>query len=174
MEGRVHEREIEAGLGRGLTGVPPDGATSITQSKALNVVGCTFDRARVRVRQQNTRLRPECCGCDTEHAGTTPEVNDSLGRFVAHETRQRFEQELASGIELLRAEDAGPCLDLEFEMLAVDGVDRGRKRGGFFKDRATARVFLESNHARPSTVGDDDGCLIELAGQTFDRGNDAD
>jgi hypothetical protein len=125
MEGRIHEGEVESGIRRGFPRIPPDDFTALTQAEPLDIQSSAFDRPRVRVRKQDSRLGPERRGCDSKYARTAAEVDDSFGRFVPHESREGFEQELAAGVEFLCAEHAGQGFELELEAFSVNGFDRG-------------------------------------------------
>jgi hypothetical protein len=173
MEGRIHEGQVEAGTRCWFSRVPPDDLTAITQVEPVDVHSSAFDRAGVRVRQQDLRFRPQRCGCDSEYACATTEVDHSFGWLVSHISREGFEQELTPGIELFCAEHARQGFEQKLEAFSVNGFDRGQESRRVFRLRSRAGILLETNDARPRSVGDDDRCLAELRREPFDRGNDA-
>jgi len=168
MEGWIDECEREARVGRRLPRVPPDHLAAIAQAESLYVQSSTLDSAGVRVREEDFRFGPERGGGDSENTRAAAEVDDSFRRLVPHESRKCFEQELTSGIELLRAEYAGQGFDLEFETLSVDGFDGGEEGGGGLTLGSRTCVLLEANDARPCAIDDDDWGLVELCRESFD------
>jgi hypothetical protein len=173
VKGWIDEGEIESGVDGLLSGIPPDDSASGGEAEPINVALCTLDRAAVSVDEQDFGLWPECGRGDAENPGSAAEVDDSLGRFVSGKSRECLDQGLAARVELLRAEDAWSCFDLEFEGRLVDGFDPDRESRGRFDRGSRALVLFESHDACPRSIADNDRRLFELGREAFDRGNDA-
>ena len=129
MEGRIHEREVEATLQRFFPRIPPGDLAALTEAEPLDIRSSTLDCTGVRVSEQDAGLGPEHRRRDAENARAAAEIDDSFGRLVSDEAGQGVEQELAAGVELLRAEDARAGFELKLDSLMVDRFDRGGKVG---------------------------------------------
>jgi len=173
MERWIDQREVEPGVQRGFSGIPPVDCTARRQTEAIDIGLSASNCAMIPVDESDLGVGPDRGGGDAQDSSPAAEVDDSLWRLVSGITCQCLDQGLATCIQSFCAEDAGTRFDAEVEMLAMDRFDARLEGRCVFGCGTRARLFLEANDPRLRSVGDNDGLLIELLGQTFDRRDDA-